>query len=58
MAVCRSHRQTPRITRLGVLEDSFEMEGEKESANTKTEDEYNLGEFWEHSPLMHFFGLG
>ena len=34
----------PRISTLGVFEDLVEMEGEEESAETKTEDEYNPNE--------------
>lgn len=45
MAVRRSRRLARSMTRLGDFEDPKEMEGEEESAETKTEDEYSPGEF-------------
>lgn len=41
VVVRHSRRHVPRTIRLGVLEYSNEMEGEEESAETKTEDEYS-----------------
>lgn len=40
----RSRRKLPRMTRLGAMKDSLEVEGEEESAETKTEDEYSPGD--------------
>ena len=45
MAVRRSRRLAPRMIRLGDFEDPNEMEGEEETAKTKTEDKYSPGEF-------------
>lgn len=44
-AVRRSRRLPPRIERLGDFQDPKEMEGESESVDTKTEDEYSPGEY-------------
>lgn len=46
VAVRRSARVLPRLTRLGVFEDSGEMVGEEESATTKSEDEYSPGDYF------------
>ena len=43
MLVRQSRRLAPGMARLGALEDPKEMEGEEESAETKTEDEYSPG---------------
>jgi hypothetical protein len=42
--VRRSSRQCSRITRLGVSEHTLEMEGEEESATTKSSFGYSPGE--------------
>ena len=44
VAVRRSRRQVLRTSRLGVFSDSREMEGEEESATTKTTGDYSPGE--------------
>lgn len=57
VAVWRNHRLAPKTTHLEAFEDLSKMEGEEESTETKTEDEYNPGEFPRPAPWMHFLGL-
>ena len=44
VAVRRSTRQVSRTSKLGFFSDSREMEGEEESATTKTTGDYSPGE--------------
>ena len=46
-ALRRSHRMASRTTRLGDAGDPKEIEGEEESAETRTTDEYSPGKFRE-----------